>query len=450
MALAYAQPAGIVVITSSEVKGCSEGETGTLMSPAEVGAQIEALARAVQALPPELRWWQARESLIASAAVGADSAPGPNERRLRTILAACDQLGLGATAARLAVLAITLFLWLRQTRRSRFEGPSPIFVGIKALREAESLPVYAQMVGASPTVVDSRRPLCMDTVAHPGLRAFLAAFRDATEPVMTALRTPQPLPRFELLAAYVMRGARYCYLLAAFRDLAERQGTEWPVACTTADLAAFAAVRAGHDVVYFPHGFLRRSLVFPDFCAVVGFNVADARHVESRLGGRVEVSVLPPPASPIVPSRCLAIVADYFKRDFEPLCALVNLAKAHGYSIAVRPHPAGDPAFFAQWDNVTDVVVDREGNFEAFIRRHRPAVMATWFSTTIFDAVVLGVVPVTLSGDMADIVFPTTEVALVWPDARERLEAALTDEDAHAAALGRARQLCLTLPETAT
>ena len=38
------------------------------------------------------------------------------------------------------------------------------------------------------------------------------------------------------------------------------------------------------------------------------------------------------------------------------------------------------------------MIIDRSGSFEDFLRRHRPRVMATWFSITIFDALAFGVV----------------------------------------------------------
>lgn len=426
-------------------KLCNSARTYNDFSPSDAGSRIESLASSLQAAKPELRWL-ARESFLACTAVGKPYKPGPKEKCLRAVLSSCDRVGIGWIAARLIVFLMAMALWSRQAVRRRPECPSALFIGIKAMREAKILPVFADTMRVSPMVVDSRRARCAESFAHPSLSNAIAAFQDATAPVGDALNLAQLLPRLELLVSYAMRGANYCVLLAAFRDLAARCGTSLPIAATTASIAAFAAIRAGFNVVYFPHGFLKRSLVFPDFYSVVGFNFIEVHHVSVRLGSKIEFSVQAPDHGSFVPCRCLAIVGDYGEREPTLVRTLIALAREHGYNMAIRPHPAGDPALFSEWNDVADVVIDREGDFEAFMRRHRPAVMATWFSTTIFDAVVLGVLPVTLAGEEADVVFPHREIAVIWPDERDRLVAILRDEEELQAAVTKARRLALARP----
>lgn len=411
----------------------------------ENAEKIDALAQRVQSLPPELRWWLAREGLAARA-TGVSPVYGPNERRLRRVLSFFDRVGLGWAAAQLVVLGVALGIWSRQAYRPRPQAPAALFMGILALREADALPIFAQMTESTPVMIDSRQALCTKSFGRPDLMTVIGAFRDTSRPIDEALDTVDLFGRLDLLADYAMRGGRYSLLLAAFRDLAAHQGLAVPIASTTAGLAAFAATRAGFEVVYFPHGFLRRSLVFPDFRAVVGINAIECRHVLNRLGGRPDISVLPHKQETVVPTRCLAVVGDYGDHDPVPLRTLLELARAYGYQIAIRPHPVGNPAFFAEWRGQTDIVIDEQGNLESFMRRHRPSVMATWFSTTILDAVVLGVVPVTLSETVADIVFPHREVALVWPEHRDRVVGVLSDEGAREAALTRARRMALASP----
>jgi hypothetical protein len=69
--------------------------------------------------------------------------------------------------------------------------------------------------------------------------------------------------------------------------------------------------------------------------------------------------------------------------------------------------------------------------------------MATWYSTTIYDAIVRGVMPVTLEADQPDIVFPFSQVALRWPEQREQIQAVLTSERARYDTLTRALKLAV-------
>jgi hypothetical protein len=73
------------------------------------------------------------------------------------------------------------------------------------------------------------------------------------------------------------------------------------------------------------------------------------------------------------------------------------------------------------------VRIDRDGTFDDFLERHRPCIMATWYSTTIYDALLRGVVPVTLEAEQCDVVFPIAEVALAWPKHKERIQGMLDD-----------------------
>jgi hypothetical protein len=89
------------------------------------------------------------------------------------------------------------------------------------------------------------------------------------------------------------------------------------------------------------------------------------------------------------------------------------------------------------------VAFDEQGaGFEDFLRTLRPRILATWHSTTLFDALTLGVVPVTLSEDDAfadNFVFPFREAALRWPQDIERVETVLRDATARRDFLARRR-----------
>ena len=88
--------------------------------------------------------------------------------------------------------------------------------------------------------------------------------------------------------------------------------------------------------------------------------------------------------------------------------------------------------------DVNGVTVDRDGTFEDFLERHRPCVIATWYSTTVYDALLRGVVPISFDVDQPDIVFPLSEVALSWPQQKERIQLILANPTARYELLAKA------------
>jgi len=48
--------------------------------------------------------------------------------------------------------------------------------------------------------------------------------------------------------------------------------------------------------------------------------------------------------------------------------------------------------------------------------------MATWYSTTLYDALLRGIVPVSFNVNQPDVVFPISDVALSWPQQKERIQ----------------------------
>jgi hypothetical protein len=71
-------------------------------------------------------------------------------------------------------------------------------------------------------------------------------------------------------------------------------------------------------------------------------------------------------------------------------------------------------------------------DIDTFLQRHRPRLLVSWTSTTLFDAVMRGVVPITLAkdaDDAADYVVPLANIALEWPECAKEV-ARLADDPA--------------------
>jgi hypothetical protein len=404
----------------------------TLTSVADDRQAIEALARRLQALPADIRWAYSQQDVIQAAAKGVAFTPGARTAQISRFLKLAARFGCEIIATKLASLVLLVAIRRRQSRVPAMAGQRYFFVGIDALREAELILQFEAMSGAPATVIDQRFAGALAAIHRPSGAELLRAWRDAARPIFAHLASDHgvaPLDRLYVLSFLVRRLHHYAHFLAVFRWLnASSPGAA--VAFSSADLPAFAAVRAGIEAIYFSHGFHARSLVFPDFSRVVGFNAPEAEHVQSRLP-TASVSWSPPVIRPLPVVRRLAVVGDYGEKLARGR-ELIEFCRAAGIDVVARPHPADHSGYWSAWHDVRGVRVDRDGTFDEFLERHRPCVMATWYSTTIYDALMRGVVPVTLEADQPDIVFPLADVALAWPEQRAQIQIILADAGADA------------------
>ncbi len=379
----------------------------------------------------------AQQDVIVATAKGVPVRPGVQTARIGLFLRWAAKVGLDIVAAKFASLVLLASIRCRQSRMPAKAGHRRFFVGISALKEAELVPQFEAMCGEPATVIDQRFSGALAAIYPPGAVELLRSWRDAARPVFADLAVEKDgvLDRPAVLTYVVRRLHQYAHFLAVFRGLnASSPGAA--VAFSTADLPAHAAVRAGIEAIYFPHGFCARSLVYPDFHRVVAFNAPEAQHVQQRLPG-ASVSMSPPTIRPLKVTRRAAIVGDYGDKLARSR-SLIEFCRTGGIDVVVRPHPADRSGYWSEWEGISGVRVDRGGTFDEFLDRHRPCMIATWYSTTIYDALVRGAVPVTLEGDQPDIVFPFAAVALVWPADKERIIAVLADAQARYGALANA------------
>lgn len=411
-----------------------QGKAHNLSSVADVQRAIDALARRIQDLPGEIRWVYAQQDVIAATAKGVPVTPGVRTARIAQLLKWAGRVGLDHAAAKLASLVLLAAIRCRQSRPPAKAGQRRFFVGIGALKEGELALQFEAMSGGPAAVIDQRFSGALASIYPPGMLDLLRSWHEAAQPIFAALAAEQdgPLDRSAVLTYVVRRLHHYAHFLAVFRGLnATAPGTA--VGFAAADLPAYAAVQAGIEAIYFPHGFCARSLAYPDFHRVVAFNPPEAEHLRSRLPA-ASVSVTAPAIRPLHLERRLAVVGDYGEK-LDRSRGLIEFCRACGIEVVVRPHPADRSGYWRRWEGVRGVRIDRGGTFDDFLERHRPCVMATWYSTTIYDALLRGVVPVTLEADQPDIVFPFAEVALCWPADKERIKAVLSDRESRYGAL---------------
>jgi hypothetical protein len=138
------------------------------------------------------------------------------------------------------------------------------------------------------------------------------------------------------------------------------------------------------------------------------------------------------------------IAGDYWhETDFEACRPFIDWARAAAIPVVVRPHPRDVTGYWNRWRAVEGVTFDETPcDIDSFLQRHRPRFLVSWTSTTLFDAVMRGVVPITLTkdpDDAADYIVPLERIALEWPERADEV-AALIDDPAACAAFTLARR----------
>jgi hypothetical protein len=201
---------------------------------------------------------------------------------------------------------------------------------------------------------------------------------------------------------------------------------------------AYAAIAAGIKAVYFLHGFQRHTLVYPDFSEVHCFNRHEAEHIRERRPDSVIV-VDTEPRLFLETQRLVAIAGDYRSAQELDRCrSFIDWARQQKLPVIIRPHPRDASGYWEQWRGIEGVEIsDRDCDFEDFLQVYRPRVLATWFSTTIYDAILNGVLPVTLMrSDFAnEVVFPFSAIAINWPEQKAVLQDAVWDSQQYTALL---------------
>jgi hypothetical protein len=116
---------------------------------------------------------------------------------------------------------------------------------------------------------------------------------------------------------------------------------------------------------------------------------------------------------------------------------IVEWARDNGMLVVVRKHPADETGYWDRWRGIEGVEIrEASGSFTAFLDEVRPRFLACWYSTALFDALLRGIVPITVmpeDGQALDIVFPFRQIALCWPENAKRAQVLLNDAGARKA-----------------
>lgn len=199
------------------------------------------------------------------------------------------------------------------------------------------------------------------------------------------------------------------------------------------------------------HGFQRRSTVYPDFTEVHCFNRFEAEHARRRLPEANVVLVSNVVDTVQTRSRCVIAGVYGLPHSQEGCRSFIEWARGSKLPVIVKRHPRDRSIFWDGWKGTDGVEqLDEPIGFAEFLRTHQPRFMATWYSTTLLDALLMGIVPITFAAtapDADDVVFPFREVALRWPEDRATIRSLADDPVACDAFVRRLRAGILGVAE---
>jgi len=277
------------------------------------------------------------------------------------------------------------------------------------------------------------------------LRTLVRALRCATQ--VTQELPPSLDPhRLQFRTFAAMRIGDYSFARAWFEAVRDSSKGISDVCLLAADTAAFAATDAGLRITYFQHGFIRRSLLFPDFSRVRALTKDEGEYLQVRVpqatmcvaGSLVQAAEL---------SQGEVLVASVYERPAEmcKVLPMLDWCSTQGYQVRVRPHPREDRSFWT--DDVRHgqfELDDTDSDFLSALERIRPRVVVSWYSTALAEALDCGIVPVTVSDEstpaVRDMVYPLFSRTLRWPKDQERIAAIMSDDAEYRAVLRELRE----------
>lgn len=390
----------------------------------------------LQQLPNQYHWAVADSLLLQSIAAGQRVQRGAAGTRLTKLVKLFARVRLVYLLLFLVGASELTKLLIRQKHKSSLRAgyllatsgrqyPAFFFVGFGAGPEEQLFSNYCTERNSAVARIDQLKVESMGQWHGVGVMQGIASLVRSLGAVKQA--------RASLLAEYRpwegdfltfagMRLGYYSYVNAWFKQLKANAPHVVEVCFLAADTAAFAAVDAGLPTRYLQHGLNRHSLVLPGFNRVDALTHDEALHFQRRLP-KADVRLTRPKLPPISAQQppCLLVASVYARQDeMRRILPFLEVAAQLGVAIHVRPHPREDLGFWQTVRLPFDVSMeDRDATFDDALDRLQPALVVSWFSTTLVDALYRGVIPISVSArddpDIQDMVYPLFKHCLHWP-----------------------------------
>lgn len=401
--------------------------------------KIGLLANSLNAAPSEHRWAIADSSLLLAIENGETVRRGPRGYRLWQLLRWSKRFRLNSLVLfATGLVELSKLLVCQGSEGEKAQFPTRVFVGFFAGSEEM---LYSRYLGENTVPVAQLNQLDVSTFGRwyrlglpAAFRAFMAAYR-------TAMDAISGLPdflldrRLEFMTFAAMRLGVYSYMRAWFENLRSCHQSIQEVCFLSADTPAFAAVDAGLPTRYLQHGLIRNSLILPEFKDVDALTVDEMRHFQNRLPqAKVRLNAYPNIGSNGLGNGIL-IASIYEKRsELELVLPFLEWAREHHIQITVRRHPCEDSLFWSGLAKQHAIrIEDSDSSFEGALKRLRPRLVLSWYSTALADALQCGIIPVTVNDESSqtvkDMVYPLFDRTLQWPRHRDEIVQLLEDNE---------------------
>ena len=421
------------------------------------------LADNLQKLPAQYHWALADGALLQAMSRNEPVVRGVRGGLLGGLVKVSQYFCLAWPLLSLVGMVELIRLLLRQrvsTRngnRQDIHYPACFFVGFGAGKEDE---LFSQYCEGQAGRVERLNQLnvgsfsawhCVGIV--PGLRSLVCVL--AVARMALAVLPPECAPwRAEYFTYIGMRAGYFAYMCAWFEILKTKTGTRLEeVAFLTGYIPAFAAVDAGLPTCYLQHGLIRHSTLLPAFMRVEALTTDEAAFIRQRLPG-TRVTTHARSTHALIPSqmeREVLVVSIYEIPEsggteyLSRIMPFIGWAHTMKVPVRVRPHPCEDGTFWPVYETAGHVTIEKcdEGFLQA-IARLQPRLVVSWFSTAMHDALMCGVIPVSVCADddrhVADMVYPLFQRCLRWPQDADSIARLLDDDEYYAFVLSRLRE----------
>lgn len=415
------------------------------------------LSATLQKLPTQYHWVLANEALLSAISRGEPVAWGIRGRRLRGLVNVSQKLGFLwpllwlVGAVELSKLLIQQCKSTRNGIRRTADYPARFFVGFGAGPEELILKIYSEShpgnvgrldVFNAGSFADWHRVRFM-----PGLRALAHALAAAR---MAVAALPPELAHWHsnFLTSAGMRAGHFAYMHAWFEILKTKAYSHLEeIVFLAGDTAAFAAADVDLPICYLQHGFIQYSIL-PEFTRIEVLTTDEAAFMKEALP-QAHISLRPQQSHALVPTqltREILVTSIYGDSNcMSRIAPVIAWASAMKIPIRVRPHPCEIGAFWSGYEANGIVSIEKgDAGIIQAINRLRPRLVVSWFSTTLAEALELGIVPVTVCADddrdVKDTVYPIFQRCLRWPQDSGIVMRLLDDDELYASVLSRLRR----------
>jgi hypothetical protein len=342
-------------------------------------------------------------------------------------------LHLGLLMTRI-IGSLDVFLWWLKAgaSKNKLSKHSAIFVGFGAGPEAAMWSEFSQENNGLAVRLNQTDASTFGSFHRPRLMVlWRECWRQSASAYSFLAATklePVTLHRVDFFTFLAMRVAQYSFYRCWWKEVDLYQ-----ISCVvfiSADTPAFACMDAGVENVEFrQHGLLRKSVLMPHFKKMKLLTLAEKKYF-STLMPLSKIVIVESSRMINVHHRTIIIASKYNiakdskEQSLTVLKEFVSWAEENLFSIVIRKHPKENDNFWEDYfprlpvDSISD-------NFESALLHHKPMILATWFSTTLVDALRCNIVPVTISPmndlDVQDMVLNLREHCLTWADDKNLL-----------------------------